>query len=120
MKPLGSDTITIVKPTISIDPMGNATIIDFSSPTEIVVKKCAFEPFLLAEKLQFEDVRDRDFARSTWRVWMPPTADTLAILPRDRIRFDGQEYELFGHIGIWKDFKGKTEHVQFVVQLRTG
>lgn len=120
MKPLGNDTITIVKPTLSLDTVGNATVIDFENPTLIVIRKCAFEPFLLAEKLQFEDVRDRSYSRSTWRVWIPPTDDALAIEPHDRIRFDGVEYELFGHIGIWKDFNGKIEHVQLVVQLRTG
>lgn len=120
MKPLGNDTIIIVKPDEVNDSTDNTTRWDYTSTTDITVTKCAVQPFLLAEKLQEEDTRDRSYARSTLRVWAPITADTLAIRPEDRIQYNSIEYEVFGHIGVWEDFDSVQQHVSFVIQLRDG
>lgn len=120
VRPLGSDTITILKPDIQTDTTDNTLYFDWSSPTEIEVEGCSFQPFLPSDKLQFEDSGDRDFARSTWRIYAPYTLPVLAISKHDRIRFQDQEYEVFGLTGSWRRFNGAGHHVQIIVQLREG
>lgn len=120
VRALGNDTITLVKPTIIVDPVDNTEVISFDTTTEIVVRRCMIEPFLLSEKLQEEITGERDFVRSTWRVWAPATADVLALSHHDRIIHQGQEYEVFGHLGVWRDFAGRNHHVQFIIELREG
>lgn len=121
IRPLGGDTITILKPTTAVDSRDNTTYLTFSPPSaSIAVSGCMVEPFLLSEKLQFEDTRERDYARTTWRVWAPATADVLSIDRHDRLIYDGQEYEIFGYVGVWKYLSGNTRHVQFIIQLRLG
>lgn len=118
IRPLGNDTITIVKPTVTVDPSDNTTILGFSPPDEeIVVPRCMVQPYVAA---QVEDVINRDFVRATWRVWAPITDDVLSIEPHDRIVFQEQEYEIFGVVGTWRFFSGTQRHAQFTIQLRKG
>lgn len=120
VRPLGSDTITLLIPDESIDIDGNATIIDFDSPTRIDVPRCNVQPFLLAEKLQEEITVERDFARTTWRVWAPAIPAVRALQPHDRVEYDGVEYEVFGFEGTWKRLNGALHHCQFIIELRSG
>lgn len=115
---LGNETITLLVATETIDPIGNATILDYT--TQVVVRKCFVEPFLIAEKLQEEITVERDFARSTWRVWAPPKAEVRNLQPHDRVLWDDREYEVFGFEGTWKRFNGQLHHCQFIIQLRAG
>lgn len=119
-RPLGRDTITILKPTITIDPVDNTELIDFTTPTEIVVPFCFVQPFLPADKLQFEITSDRDYSRATWVAFAPSTPDTREIEPHDRIEFDGDTYEVFGKVGAWRRFNGSNHHVQIILQTREG
>lgn len=119
-RPLGNETITILKPVETVDTVDNTTYFSWTTPTEVEVSGCSFQPFLPSDKLQYEETRDRDFSRSTWRVYAPYTADVLAIQPHDRIRHLGQVYEVFGHTGSWRHLSGVGHHVQIIVQLREG
>lgn len=120
MRPLGNDTVTILKPDVVVDSVDNTTYFDFDNATEIVVEECSIQPFLLAAQLQFEVTGERDYARTTWRLYAPTTDDTLAIEPHDRIRFDGQDYEIYGIGGSWRRLMGTSHHMQFVLQQRRG
>ena len=120
MRPLGQETITIVKPTVTVDTVDNTTYLDWDNVTTVDVKKCSFQPFLPSDKLQFEETRDRDYARSTWRIYAPYVDSVLALKPHDRIRHLGLEYEVYGHIGTWRDMRGNPHHVQIIVQQREG
>ena len=118
--PLGHDTITVLKPTITTDTVDNAQMIDFDSPTEVVVAGCSVQPFLPADKLQYENTSERDFARATWVVYAPHNAVTLAIAPRDRISFLGRVYEVYGEVGAWRRRSGQPHHVQIILMTREG
>lgn len=117
---LGNITVTIVKPQTITDSRDNTTVLSFATPTLINVPGCMFEPFLIATKLQQEVTGERDYSRSTWRLWAPGTADILALKPHDRIRVDGIEYEVFGHEGTWYNLNGTVHHAQFIVEIREG
>ena len=117
---LGHDTITILKPAVEVDADDNSQYLDYGNPTEIEVRFCSVQPFLPADKLQFEITADRDYARATWVVFAPSTEDTRAIEPRDRIEFQGRVYEVFGEVGAWRRFNGANHHVQIILQTREG
>ena len=120
MVPLGNDTITLLKPTATTDTRDNTLYWSFTSPTEVVVNGCSVQPFLPSDKLQFEVTIDRDYSRSTWRVYAPPTTDVMAVKAHDRISFAGDEYEVFGNPGTWRNRHGVLHHVQIIIQVRLG
>lgn len=119
-RPLGNITVTVVTPTQTVNTRDNTTEIGFASPTLTSVTGCMMEPFLMADKLQFEVTGERDYSKSTWRIWAPGVAVILALRPHDRIRILGVEYEVFGHEGTWYNFDGSIHHCQFIVQVREG
>lgn len=120
MRPLGGDTVTLVIPDTVVDTRDNSTHYDFTTPTLVAVAGCNVQPFLIAEKLQEEITVERDFARTTWRVWAPAIPEVLALQPHDRIQFQGDEYEVFGFVGSWRKLSGATHHAQFIIELRQG
>ena len=71
----------------------------------------------MAEKLNFEDNRDREFARTALRVFAPPGT---RVEQTDRIVFDGDTYDVFGHDGPWRRFSGQERYVQFIMRRREG
>lgn len=75
------------------------------------------EPFPMAEKLNFEDNRGREYSRTAKRFYMPPLTD---ILYTDRILHDGETYEVFGHPGKWFDLEGNAEHIAVIGRIRSG
>lgn len=121
MRALGSETITILKPTVTTDSRDNTEILSFSPPAaSIEVKGCNVQPFLISAVLQQEVTGERDYARATWRVWAPAEDEVLELDPHDRILFKGLEYELFGFPYPWSHLNGAVRHVQFVMQIRQG
>lgn len=119
-RPLGNDTIYIQTPTLVVDDADNTTYYDFEDPTEVEVPFCSVQPFKPSDKLQFEITAERDYARATWRVYAPPTAEVMALEPHDRIRFDGRVYEVYGEVGLWRRLNGVRHHVQIILQTREG
>jgi len=75
------------------------------------------EPFPLAEKLNFEDNRAREFSRSAVRIYAPGDTD---VVYTDRLEFDGYEWSVLGHPGKWYDFKAKINHIAVIAQIRQG
>lgn len=118
---LGRDTVTLITPAVQTDPVDNTTWYDYGvAATRTDIKNCSVQPFLLAEKLQFEITAERTFARSTLRVFAPSTALTRNIQPNDRVIFDGLTYEVFGHVGRWSNIGSQPDHVAFIIMLREG
>lgn len=115
---LGNDTIYIQRATTNTDTVDNTQYYTFGD--EIEVKYCSVQPFLPSDKLQYEVTAERDYARSTWRVYAPPTDDILALRPRDRVRFETRVYEVFGEVGAWRDRSGTRHHAQIILQTREG
>lgn len=75
------------------------------------------EPFPLAEKLNFEDNRDREYSRTARRFYMPATT---SLEYTDQLIFDGKTYDIFGHPGDWFDFSGDKNHIAVIGRIREG
>lgn len=119
-RPLGNDTITLLQPELDTDSVDGGTVFDWDNATETEIDGCSVQPFLPADKLQFEITSDRDYARATWVVFAPSNSTTRGIRPHDRILFLEREYEVFGEIGAWRRLDGSTHHVQIILQTREG
>lgn len=116
-RPLGKAVITILRAPLVLNPRTNALTRDWANAAEIVVNGCNCQPFPLAEKLNFELMDNREFARSSVRVYAPAGTE---IEHTDRIRYRGDVYEVFGFPGDWQDFREVEHHVAFVMRIRGG
>lgn len=117
MRPLGADTITIVRAPLLTDPQDGSEYRDWLNPVSITVTQCNVQPFPMAEKLNFEFNLDREFTRTAIRVFAPPGT---RFEPQDRIEFDGETYEVFGHDGPWRRLNGLERYVQVIARVKEG
>lgn len=117
MSKLGKNTVTRIRAPLATDPRDNSLYRDWDNAEELEISRCMVEPFPLSEKLNFEDEVSREFSQSAVRVYAPPTTD---LVYTDRLRFDGNEYNILGHPGRWYDFSGKLDHVAAIAQIREG
>lgn len=118
-KPLGNDTITILNAPLVFDPRDNTSYRDWDNPVATVVTKVMVEPFPMAEKLNFEDNRDREFIRTAFRFYCPPSTEGV-VLPTSRVVWGPYELDVFGEPGPWRRFSGQTHHVAFIARERDG
>lgn len=116
-KPLGKNTVYIKRAPLVTDSRDNTLYRDWDNATLTPINDCMVEPFPLAEKLNYEDNRDREFSRSAVRIYCPPTTD---VVYTDRIVHDGYEWSVLGHPGTWYDFKAKKHHKSVIAQIRQG
>lgn len=116
-RPLGNQTIVIQRAPLVASGRDGTLQRSWSTATETTVTRCNVQPFRLAEKLNFEDNRDREFARSALRVFAPAGTD---IEHTDRVVYRGNTYDVFGFNGEWFDLDGNAHHVAFVIRLREG
>lgn len=117
MRPLGSDTFVIQRAALIVDPVDGSEYRDWNNPTLITVINSNVQPFKMAEKLNIEDNRDREFSQTAVRVYAPAST---RFEPTDRLLFDGDTYEILAHDGPWRRFDGSENHVQVIARLRTG
>lgn len=116
-RPLGSQSFTRVRAALVPSGRDGTLQRDWANATETTVTKCSIQPFRLAEKLNFEDNREREFARSALRVFAPAGTD---VEPTDRVIYNGDTYDVFGFNGEWSGFDGLAHHVAFVIRRREG
>lgn len=117
MPRLGSETITILRAPLVTDPVDFSEYRDWDNPTETTVNDVTAEPFLMAEKLNFEYERNREYAQTALRFYCPAGTRFEST---DRIRYDGLIYEVFGHGGVWHRLNGEEHHVQVIGRRRQG
>jgi hypothetical protein len=117
MRPLGNDTVTILRAPLVSVPRDGSLVRDWDNATTTSVTKCNVQPFPMAEKLVIEENRDREYVRSAYRVHAP--AGTR-VEHTDRVIYNGDTYDVFGHMGEWHRFSGKENHVTFIIRLREG
>lgn len=113
----GAATVTVVRAPLVKDPRSGAFARDWTNPTRTQVRYCSVQSFPLAEKLNFEVMDSREYARSSLRVYAPAGTD---VEPTDRIEYRGKTYEVFGHAAEWFDLGENPHHVAFVIRIRTG
>lgn len=118
---LGNDTIVIYKPNETTDPDGSVNIPFDLNPAHATllatVPGCSVQPFLLADKLQFEDNVDRRYASTTYRVFAPPGT---VVKYSYWVLYNTEMYEVFGHAGPWRNLDGYADHVEFLMRYRRG
>jgi hypothetical protein len=114
---LGSSTFTIVSAPLVLNPLDNTSYRDWQNATQVVVKNASVQPFRMAEKLNLEINKEREFSRTGLRFFAPPG---IRVDANDRIVYDNEEYSVFGHLGIWKDRRGREHHVEFLARRREG
>lgn len=117
MYPLGNDTFTVLRAPLVTDPRTGSQKRDWANAQQIVVTNAKVNPFQLAEKLNFEINAEREYARTGLKFFYPPQHQ---ILHTDRIEYNGQLFDVFGHPQIWTDFEGRPDHGELVAQLKEG
>ncbi len=116
-RPLGNDEFTRIRAPLVWSDTAKAYYRDWDNATETTISGCSVQPFRLAEKLNFEINKEREFSRTGLRFFAPAGTDIDA---DDRIIYRGREYAVFGHHGDWTDFDGTVNHVAFLARRREG
>lgn len=120
----GPDVIYIIRAPLTLDSRDNSYYRDWANSTETEYNNCLVEPYRMAEKLNAEDLVDREFMQSAIRVFAPPDVD---VLYTDRLRvfspnddYAGIEFQVLGLPGRWHDFDGKRVYKGIIAQVRLG
>lgn len=124
MLKLGSETLRVIHALIVSDAFDNSQTLDWANATTLTYTGCAFQPFLMSNKLIVEDQLQRDFTREFLRIWTPPA---VPIDYRDRIVWvnaDGAgndiTMDVFGPAQMFKTLGGIPHHQQLVGEVRRG
>lgn len=118
MAAVGKETIELLRAPLVRDPRTGQFIRDWKNPVVYEITGCSVQPFPLAEKLNFEVSDNREFIRSSVRVYAP--AESQSPEPTDRFRYRGREYELFGFTSEWVDLEGILDHLAYIGRVREG
>lgn len=110
-------SVVIIRAPLIINSRDNTPWRDWDNASQTTVEGCMVEPFPLAEKLNFEENRDREFARTALRIWVPSGTD---ITYTDRVLYNSRLYDVFGDPGFWKNFDGEVHHIAFIARYRAG
>lgn len=90
------ETVTRLRATPATDPYsGEATGLDWSSPSSLTIEGCGFNPGQSSEPLQ--DARNAVITQP--EVYAPPGSD---VLPGDRLVVRGVTYEVDGRPAAWR------------------
>lgn len=116
-RPLGNQSIVRRRAPLTANSRDGSLERDWANAVETTITQCNVQPFKLAEKLNFEDNREREFTRSALRVYAPAGTD---VDPDDIIVYRGKQYDVFGFSGEWFDFDAVAHHVAFIIRLREG
>lgn len=117
MIPLGNQVFHVVRAPLAVDARSGSQYRDWDNAVTTPVIWSLITPFELAEKLSFEDTKEREYARINMKVYAPPGTD---VVHTDKIVYLGDVYEVLGHIGRWPTFDGQEHHVEFVIQRKEG
>lgn len=114
----GNATITLLRAPLVKDVRSGQFIRDWANPTQFVIPGCSVQAFPLAEKLNMEVLDNREFARSSVRVYAPAGSEVPE--PTDRFTYRGRTYEIFGFAAEWMDLEENPDHVAYVGRIREG
>lgn len=98
-----TDTITVLRAVAAVDRYGD-TISGWDTPTETDLVGCRVQPAAGPE-----DTVDRDQITRRWLLFAPPGADILAT---DRIRWNGDDYDIDGELRRWSSPTGRLAHIE--------
>lgn len=118
MAAVGGATITLLRAPLVKDTRSGQLFRDWENPLEFVIAGCSVQAFPLAEKLNVEVLDNREYARSSVRVYAP--ADSEVPEPTDRFVYRGRTYELFGFAAEWMDLEERLDHIAYIGRIREG
>lgn len=101
---LGSHTITILRATVTEDRFGNESR-SWGTAAQTSVRGCSVQPLDGPEQTV-----GRDTVVPRWKLFAPAGTDLLA---SDRVRFNGDDYEVDGAPQVW-DFEPLGHVVAFL------
>lgn len=105
-----SQQITILTPTATTDTYGN-TVADWENATERTVAA------YVRPAPASENVADRNAVTATWQVH----TNDLEITALDRVRFDGEVYEVDGQPNVWQvNPRGGVGHTKLLLRRTVG
>lgn len=108
-RPIGRKTVTVLTAQKSLDPYSQELVDDWTlPPAEVVVGGCEVEPGTTQEYLL-----NRDQVLVAWTVFAP--AGTV-INAYNRVRFNGNDYNVYGHPAEWDSPSGRLNYVEIVLQ----
>ncbi|MGN6589502.1 MAG: hypothetical protein ACTHKE_04345 [Sphingomicrobium sp.] len=109
-RPLGTDTVTVLRAGTTIDPYSQlATAGDWDHPTSWDVRGCDFQPGASSEQLI-----GRDFSEIGGTVFAPIGTD---VTEYDRVSFQGTVYDVDGKPEVWP---GRMGYVGVHLKVRKG
>jgi hypothetical protein len=114
---LGKTSIVVVRAPLVLDTRDNSYWRDWDNAVRTTLNNCMVEPFPLAEKLNFEINKDREFSQSAIRVYTQADAD---VIYTDRLEYDGYSWQVLGHPGLWVDLRNNRNHKAVIAQIRQG
>lgn len=114
---LGRDSFIRRRAQLVKNPRDNTYYRDWENAEDTLIEGCMIQPFRLAEKLNYEINTEREFSRTGIRIFAPAGTSIEA---NDRIIYLGVEYSVFGHLGVWTNFRGEVDHVAFLARIREG
>lgn len=106
--PLGSHTVTIVRP-VGQDRHGDPLPGD---PSETQVSGCSVQPSSTTELTD-----GRDTVVSLWDLFLPAGTDIRAT---DRVRFNGELFDVDGDPAPWDDDLARAHHIEVRLRRVTG
>lgn len=117
MRPLGREIITILRAPLVTSTRDNSQSRDWNNAVQIVIRNCNVQSFIMSEKLEAEETKEREAIRELIKVWAPAGSD---VLYTDRFLWRGDEYEVHGRIGRWDHIMGPENHRDFLGRRRLG
>lgn len=110
-----NQTVTVIKPLTTTQR--NDQVLVWEDAPETNVSGCRFQPEIGNEQTSNSYGVGRDSVASRGVVFGPTGMDVAAI---DRVRFNGDVYEIDGPIRRWSSPSGRLAHVEFTVERVEG
>lgn len=106
-------TVTRLRATTVVE-RGDEVLV-WTSPSSLTIEGCVFQPIPSEEILRDRTVRDARIFR--WRLYTPPDSDVTEL---DRVRVDGEDYEVDGFVQKWTGPTGSLAHNELVLKRVEG
>lgn len=102
------DTVTRVRAPLADDRYGD-DVRDWANATTQDIPGCRIAPASIAADDSPSNVIDRDRLNRRFNFFGPPGADLVA---SDRIRWQGEDYDITGDVRHWRSPSGRLAHIE--------
>ncbi len=109
-----TDEVVVIRAGTTTDRYGDE-VLDWDAPTEHTVRNCKVNPVAGNEDTGLLD--DRAALTRRWNLAAPPCSDIKAT---DRMRWQGDVYEVEGEVLTWRSPLGGVDHLYVQLVRREG